>query len=97
MSTTVSIHLSATLDAELRKGAKNPSHLKGKFQGFHQLLATHALKPTPLFPSHDASAEFIWHVECPNHQAAEVVDMLLATPGVEAAYAKPAEGLPGPP
>ncbi len=97
MSTTVSIHLSATLDAELRKGAKVSPPPNGAFRGFHRLLATHALKPAPLFPSHEASTEFIWHAECPDHQAAEVVDKLLATPGVEAAYAKPAEGLPGPP
>lgn len=96
MSTTVAIHLCAALDAELRKGAKDSAPIKAAFPAFHALLAAHALKPAPLFSTHQASTDFIWHVECPDHQAAAVVDKLLSAPGVEGAYAKPSDELPGP-
>ena len=91
----VTIHLSALLDAELRgekKTAGKPS------RGLRELLSSYGLKPTPLFPADQGPGNArIWHLECPADKAAALVGKLLHTRGVEAAYTKPQDDLPGPP
>lgn len=98
MSTVVSIHLSKTLDADLREGKKAVHQSTGTSRDFHKLLATYGLKLKPLFPDNrDPKAERIWHAAIADDKAAEIVEKLSGTPGVKGAYIKPAEELPGPP
>jgi hypothetical protein len=96
LSTSISIHLTAELDAELRKvktRAEKPSAAAARLR---ELLKTYTLELRPLFPNQtDLTSPGIWHVACPEEEAAEVIRKLLSTPGVEGAYTKPAEGLPG--
>lgn len=98
LSKLVSIHLSPALDAQLRGGKRTVGQSKQGSRAFHKLLATYELKPEPLFPDNrDPEVESIWHAAIPDHEAAEIVEKLLATPGVKAAYIKAAEEPPGPP
>ena len=98
MSKIVSIHLSPTLDAELRKGKRGVRRAKGASDDFHKLLARYRLQPQPLFAENASpEAEGIWHAAIPDHEAAEIVEKLSGTPGVKGAYIKPAEELPGAP
>ncbi len=98
MSTMITIHLSETLDADLRRGKKETGEPTGAAQDFRHLLTRYRLKPIPLFSdTGERPLERIWHAACPDLKAAEVVEKLLHTPGVEGAYIKPSEGLPGPP
>lgn len=91
MSTTVSIHLSEELDAGLRQ--RTGAHGK-----FGELVGHYGLDLQPLFPgTRGIAPERIWQVACADHQAAEIVKKLAATPGVEAAYLKPPDELPGAP
>jgi len=89
MSTTVSIHLSKELDAGLRQRAAASGKLG-------ELIGHYGLDPQPLFPGTRGNApERIWQIACADHEAAEIVEKLAATPGVEAAYQKPPDELPG--
>jgi hypothetical protein len=98
LSKLVSIHLSPALDADLRGGKRILGQPKQASRAFHKLLATYGLKPKPLFSDNrDPEAESIWHAPVPDHEAGEIVEKLLATPGVTAAYIKSAEEPPGPP
>jgi hypothetical protein len=98
LSKIVSIHLSATLDAALRRGKRGVAKSGGASGEFHELIDSYGLTPKPLFADNpDAAAEGIWHTEIPDQEAAEVVEKLLRTPGVTGAYIKPAEDLPSPP
>ena len=98
MSTMIVIHLSETLDANLRRGRKEAGESRGAARDFRSLLTSHGLHPRPLFPDTGARPlERIWHAACPDLKAGEVVEKLLHTPRVEGAYIKPSEGLPGPP
>ncbi len=98
MSKIVSIHLSPTLDADLRRGKKEVGQSTGASRDFRKLLTTCGLKPEPLFSDNrEPTLERIWHVACPDHEAAEIVEKLLRIPGVEGAYVKPPEEPPSPP
>ena len=90
MSTPVSIHLSKELDAGLR-------HSTGASGKLGELIAQYGLELQPLFPgTRESASERIWQVACAEHEAAEILEKLAATPGVEAAYLKPPDELPGP-
>ena len=97
MSTIVSIHLNIALDADLRAGEQaNKGREREASIEFRKLIAAHGLKVEPLFPGRRSSAvECIWHAACPDRAAAAIVEKLLNIPGVEGAYIKPPEALPG--
>jgi hypothetical protein len=91
----ITVHLSAALDADLRKMNSASGKFTDTSRAFRQLLATHALKPEPLFASHQQPTHAgIWHVVVPDNDTGTIVKQLLNTPGVEAAYTKPADDLP---
>lgn len=98
MKTIISLHLSATLDADLRRGKTEVDPPTGAAGDFRRLLTTYGLKPEPLFSGNrEAALECIWHVASPHDEAAEIIEKLLRVPGVEGAYIKPPEGLPSSP
>lgn len=89
----VTIHLSKELDAGLRQPVKVPGEL-------NEYLAQHKLVPRALFPNTGDIAperERIWLITCDDAKVTDVVEDLLAIPGVEAAYMKPQDELPEPP
>ena len=93
----VTLHLSAALDAELRS-ASPPDHPTESSRAFRGIMSAYGLKPKPMFPANfDAAPARIWHLECPNNKAGEIVETLLRTQGVEGAYTKPPDDLPSPP
>ncbi len=97
--TIITINLSPTLDAELRR-PRSPSAAAGgsAFHEFHELIAEQRLRPLPLFPDvHVIGFAPIWHVSVPEHEAATIVARLAQTSGVEAAYSKPNDELASPP
>lgn len=94
----VTVHLSATLDAEFRGQKKTAGSSAETSRPIRELLAAHGLKLKPLFSDSAALAGgHVWHLECPDARAPEIVEKLLRTTGVEGAYVKPPDELPGPP
>ena len=94
----ITINLSAALDAELRSGKKQIGDGTDASREFHALLTTHGLKPVPLFPDPQVPGFApIWHVTTPDQNAVALIEKLSRSRGVEAAYSKPSDELPGAP
>ena len=94
----ITINLSETLDAQLRSERNRSGNLSQESQEFHELLASHGLKPVPLFPDSRVSGfARIWHIAYPDKEAPALVEKLAHMRGVEAAYSKPADELPSAP
>jgi hypothetical protein len=98
MSTIISIHLSKELDSFLRGESREASQPMEASLDLRELLTEYKLKPEPLFrDTRRPVPEHIWHVACPDDKAAEIVEKLLRIKGVDGAYLKPPDELPGPP
>ena len=90
----VTLHLSAVLDAELRS-ASAPDNAQAPSRALRDVVSAYGLTLKPMFPfSRDLAPARIWHLECPNNKAGEIVETLLRTQGVEGAYTKPPDDLP---
>jgi len=91
----VTLHLSASLDAELRGNFTGEGRSGKSNSPFSALLTSHALEPSPLFPEAiNGTYSSIWHVQVPDKDAKSIVEQFLRIPGMEAAYTKPAESAP---
>jgi hypothetical protein len=96
MITIISIHLSTELDLFLRGGNREAGRTTEPALDLGEVLAKYKLKPEPLFRDPRARMpEHIWHAACPDDKAPEVVEKLLRIKGVEGAYLKPPNELPG--
>ena len=90
----VTLHLSAVLDAELRS-ASPPDNAQAPSRALRDVVSAYGLTLKPMFPiGRDLAPARIWHLECLDKKAGEIVETLLRTQGVEGAYTKPPDDLP---
>ena len=90
--TTIVLQLSPPQDSALRHAATKTALAPALRAVLAQLQAA----PTPLVEGAPASdAERVWYLEIADAQATAALQQLLASPGVEGAYVKPQDALPG--
>ena len=96
--TTVVLQLSSALDRELSRHVAARGRRASAPKALASVLAESAGLPTPLFESAPASDDQrVWYLDMADDRAQGALHDLLATPGIEAAYLKPADALPGSP